>query len=337
MCGTDPSPGHYLLSAICCLPSPSPLRWTLARPLRRVLGIWTTRLIFVSLWVASVAVAQSTAPSDRAIHEAVLQLGAPSAADRERAMQWLASAGELARAELEQAARSSDPEMRSRARQLLGDLQLGMTVDTPRETRELVRSYRSGDAAQKRSALQAMLQQGPAAMPLMARLAVIETDPAVRQQLIDLIGRDAGHAASVFIAAGQLKEAREILESAAQGGAKPHVQALAALLVLTDTADARIAELRKLAAVAMPRHQAALLGYLLRARGNLPAARDVAAEAHDDELRQDVLLDMGDFKSLAVLLAGARRRASQGTCCRWRWASSSAATAMASRRPLPPC
>jgi hypothetical protein len=260
--------------------------------------------LFLCLSLAAAAVAQTTAPTQ--VHEAILQLGAASAADRERAMQWLASVGEPARAELEHAARSSDPEMRSRARQLLGDLQLGMGADTPREIRESVRSYRSGDAAQKRLAIQSLLQQGPVAVPLLARLAVIEADPAVRQELIAAIGRDAPSAASVFIAADQLKQAREILETAAESGAKPHLQALTALLVLTDAADARIATLRKLAPAAMPRHQSALLAHLLRAKGDLAAARDMAAAAHDDDLRADVVLGMGDFRALSALLAGAQ-------------------------------
>src|SRR5438874_13469595 len=83
--------------------------------------------------------------ADEKIAKAVLELGDSSFAVRERASKFLWSAGKTAEPILQEAAKSDDPEVAARAKEILGDFKYGIYPQTPQDVRAIVRSYRRGD------------------------------------------------------------------------------------------------------------------------------------------------------------------------------------------------
>lgn len=106
------------------------------------------------------------------VARAVQQLGAAKHADREQAQQFLWQAGEAARPALEEAARSSDPEIKQRARALLQDIQWGIRPGTPPQLRVFVQQFHEAeDDEGRQAAVNGLLALGAEAEPALAALA----------------------------------------------------------------------------------------------------------------------------------------------------------------------
>src|SRR5437016_3524618 len=109
-----------------------------------------------------VAVAAGETPAPREeIARAVEDLGAPTFEARQAATEVLWRAGQAAEAALGQAAKSTDPEVRTRATALLNKLRLGIRPDTPPEVLALIDQFRYAQAAdQRRQALKELQAKG---------------------------------------------------------------------------------------------------------------------------------------------------------------------------------
>src|SRR5438128_1515695 len=96
--------------------------------------------IALSLACAATSIGQqpAAAPANEQIARAVEELGAPRFEEREAATDLLWKAGPAAEAALAQAAKSNDPEVRTRATALLNKLWLGIRPDTPPEMLALI-------------------------------------------------------------------------------------------------------------------------------------------------------------------------------------------------------
>ncbi|MBL7222446.1 MAG: hypothetical protein ISS72_01205 [Candidatus Brocadiae bacterium] len=93
-------------------------------------------------------------PLGKIIAGLVDDLGAERYDVRERASMALRRVGLPALAALEKAAESDDPEIRVRARQILGDVRLGISPDWPAEIALLVRHYERLNDGERHQALQ---------------------------------------------------------------------------------------------------------------------------------------------------------------------------------------
>jgi len=144
-----------------------------------------------------------TIPLSKVVESLADDLGAEAYDVRERATEALRRVGEPALKVIEAAAKSDDPEIRVRARDILGDLRLGIGADWPAEIVLLVRHYDRQDENQRYSVLQRIQAAlGPRATPfLISRLEAGSdqeanqalgfiqnmNDPEVWQQVIELV------------------------------------------------------------------------------------------------------------------------------------------------------
>ena len=86
---------------------------------------------------------------DKDLKSLVEQLGAESYQDRETAQKELWQLGKKALEKLKEAAKSKDPEISDRAKQLIARIELGVTPDTPKELVETLQKYHESDEQQK--------------------------------------------------------------------------------------------------------------------------------------------------------------------------------------------
>jgi tetratricopeptide (TPR) repeat protein len=238
-------------------------------------------LSFVLNCCVAVAGAQAVAgatPVSEQIVRAIHELGAPSFEARQAATDLLWKAGEAAEAALHEAAKSTDPEVRTRANALLARLRLGIRPETPPEVTALIDQFRYAEStALRRQALTELQSKGH----WQAILALLrdEHSPEERRGLATVIAGEAGKLVRPLVERGDLDQAEQVLElvSLSEAG----ISQLTAFLVLTGRLDARIAAAQA-AVVAAPHDEDWLrLAYLLRAKGDLSAAIDAAGKTTD--------------------------------------------------------
>src|SRR3954463_4589853 len=93
-------------------------------------------------------------PTAERIARAIEQLGAPQFEARQAATEQLWRAGQDAEAALQQAAKSSDPEVRTRPADLLNKQRLGIRPNTPPELLALIDQFRyAPNTSQRQEAL----------------------------------------------------------------------------------------------------------------------------------------------------------------------------------------
>jgi hypothetical protein len=177
-----------------------------------------------------------------AIAQAVGELGDPSFAVRERATQRLWRAGPAAEAPLRAALKSTDPEVRARARSLRDKIRFGIRPDTPPDLLVLIDQFRyAATNTAKRQALTELQSQGQWHV-ILALLRGEESEER-RKVLAAVVAAESGKLIRPLLERGQFDEAEQVLDLTADTDTgQPQ---LAALLLLTGRIDARIDELQK--------------------------------------------------------------------------------------------
>jgi len=141
--------------------------------MRRVL------LVFLAACVGSASGATRTIPMARVVESLVADLGHELYQVRERATATLRRIGYAARQPLETAARSDDPEVRVRARDILRDISLGVTPEWPAELVLLARHFDQQPRHMRYDALRRIAAIGLPAVPfLVSRLAKGDSNDA---------------------------------------------------------------------------------------------------------------------------------------------------------------
>src|SRR4051794_37466345 len=125
-------------------------------------GMHATGIVILAVISGALAQADGAAgATPEQIARAIYQLGAPQFEVRQAATDQLWRAGTAAHSALQQAAKSSDPEVRTRATDLLNKLRLGIRPDTPPELLALIDQFRySPNTSQRREALRQLQAQG---------------------------------------------------------------------------------------------------------------------------------------------------------------------------------
>src|SRR5262245_30624291 len=237
---------------------------------------------------AVVAQEPAAAPTAEQIARAVEEWGAPRFDERQAATDLLWRAGQAAETALTQAAKSNDPEVRTRATALLNKLRLGIRPDTPAEVLALVDQFRyAADANQRRQALNELQTKGH--WQTVLTLIRGEQNPQERRNLSTAIAAEAGKIVSSLVDKGELSQAEEALEVVATSEAG--VPQLTALLILTDRLDKHIATARDRVAEQPSDEHWTRLAYLLRAKGDISGAIEAASKTSDLLLRTNLLAE----------------------------------------------
>jgi len=133
------------------------------------------------------AESRQTIPVDRLIERLVADLAAERYDIRERATESLRRIGRPALAALERAAESDDPEARTRAREVLEDVRLGITPDWPSEMILLARHYDQLPDQERQQALYRMGQMlGVRAVPFLVQRLASENPNEARAAIAGL-------------------------------------------------------------------------------------------------------------------------------------------------------
>ena len=133
------------------------------------------------------AESRQTIPVDRLIERLVADLAAERYDIRERATESLRRIGRPALAALERAAESDDPEARTRAREVLEDVRLGISPDWPSEMILLARHYDQLPDQERQQALYRMGQMlGVRAVPFLVQRLASESSNEARAAIAGL-------------------------------------------------------------------------------------------------------------------------------------------------------
>lgn len=172
----------------------------------------SSRLLLLAMLLASPGGQGAEGPD--AARALVEQLGADRYPERVEATEALWQRGDDALPAIEAAARSSDPEVRVRAAELLRRIQLGITPESAPEVVELVLRYDEAEPAERRRIIRSL--KALRAWRQVLRLHAMETDPATLQQIESELERVPITAARELLAGDEpdWSSAREFLEIA---------------------------------------------------------------------------------------------------------------------------
>jgi tetratricopeptide (TPR) repeat protein len=231
-----------------------------------------------------------------AIARAIAELAHPDAGVRDQASRYLWLAGKGATAALTEAAQSGDPEVATRARSILLDFKFGIYPDTPKAMRDIIASYRDGQADDKVAALESLWRMGKPAYPVIVRLWLAEADERARAELYARIAQLGPEMASALVAEEEYDAAEKLLEAGVTAGAEASMRGLAAFRLLRGEIDRDIQRLRD--AKLLDEHGAMLLVLLHRAKGDFAGARQFVPKL-PAAAREQLLAETGDWATLA--------------------------------------
>lgn len=168
----------------------------------------------VAVWsMASVlAWSATTAPPALPIGEWIQKLGDERYQQRAEASRQLWEIGEPALPSLREAEKSRDPEVAKRARELVGNIEVGVRPDSDRELLDLIAQFRAGGETQKMSIFGKLRKKSE--WRVMLKLYANEKDSAVRMTLLKSMTGVAAQAAREAIFAGKDGEALTLLKMA---------------------------------------------------------------------------------------------------------------------------
>lgn len=167
-------------------------------------------LIAVSWQYASGQEAPPAKPAFPTIAAAVTALGDDEFAVRQRASDFLWRAGTPALAQLEQATRNMDPEVRMRSNLIVRNLRLGITPDSPADLQLLVLQFYDGDRNTRLRVINELRQK--AAYKTLFGLMQIETDPTSRQLFFNTLQADIQRLAPQMIASNDWSVLEQCLD-----------------------------------------------------------------------------------------------------------------------------
>jgi tetratricopeptide (TPR) repeat protein len=141
---------------------------------------------------------------------AITALGDDEFAVRQRASDFLWRAGSPVLPLLEQATRSTDPEVRMRSSLIVRNLRLGLTPDSPPELQQLVLQFYEGDRNTRLQVINELRQK--AAYKTLFALMQVETDTTSRQLFFNTLQADIQRMVPQMIASNDWSVLEQCLE-----------------------------------------------------------------------------------------------------------------------------
>jgi tetratricopeptide (TPR) repeat protein len=258
-------------------------------------------ILLLGLTLVAGAVPAQAAPPAEQIARWIGDLGSDDFDARQKATEALWKAGAAAEPALEEAARSTDPEVARRAREILNKFRTGIYPDTPAAVVALVRRFQAAEPSSRRSLVGDFCKQGKPGLAAVRKLAGLEEDAETRRNLFDQIARDSGRAAGVMLADGDATAAEEVLEASLDPSQPATLRNYAAYFLLRGKVDDKARQLRSQVERTGDKKTAAVLAYLCRAKDDLASARWAAERSGDAGLVENLAEEQGDWKALLQL------------------------------------
>ncbi|MGC4017584.1 MAG: hypothetical protein QM755_24175 [Luteolibacter sp.] len=225
-------------------------------------------------------------PSGDPVTDEISRLGDDNFRVREEATKKLWNMGPAIMPRLQEAAKSSDPEVVKRASYLLRRIDYDISPDTPQEITDLVDKFSKAQRDQKLRLIYELRQQR--AWRQILKLYAREADSEIRSQIRPAVDGAAVNAARESLVAGRTAEARALLElnpADSQG-----LLALADFHRSQGTLKAELAKDHAPAGASRALWELALY----RVSGDLPMARAAAAASKEDRIEAVCALLDGD-------------------------------------------
>ena len=255
----------------------------------------------VLLFLCSILVAQQAKqptpakPTKEQIAHWLEQLGDNDFDKREEASRKLWEAGELAEVAVREAVKSTDPEVKRRARELLDKFKWGIYPTTPKAIVELIGRYHGQD---KVEAVRGLLEAGPAGCKSLLKILAAEDTPEAKKVLQDVIVAELPRSVPQLLARNDFTTLETLLNTGMAGDNPAGLRHAAAYWLLRGQLDQKIKHYRALEArgdKATAKANAEILACLYRARGDFVAARGAARRAGREDLVDAMLYEAGDW------------------------------------------
>lgn len=230
------------------------------------------------------------------VSAAIVQLGDDRIAVRDTATDRLWRGGLDIQPALEAARKHPDGEVRLRIESILSRFQYGIFVDTPPALAEQIRRFHRADFESRVTVLRELIAGGE----IKTAVALTRGEPnlqlrsaMIRQLADDLRGPIVG-----LIRQGKIDQVELLLEAGGTGQ-EAAMMALAAFYAVTGKLDARIETARAELERPPVAHSRRMLIHLLRARGDLASAIEVARRGDDSRLVRALMLEAERWSDLA--------------------------------------
>ncbi len=261
------------------------------------------RLLCLALLIPLVALAADPSPDE--IAKAIRDLGDSRFAVREKATKFLWSAGKSAEPALIAALKSEDAETVRRAKMLLEKFKWGIFPDTPATAIELIDKYRSGDRSARLESVNKLLRQGSPGLRVLRRLIEMTPDSEDQKDVVEQIGRSTPKIVPEWFVANETRTIEELLEFAATVGDRDAKANYAAFVSQYGRMEVELNRWAKEYNATKSKRAGEILAHLLRAKGDLDSARDVAARIENETIVMELLWQQGRWKELAARLPAA--------------------------------
>lgn len=232
---------------------------------------------------------------DEQVRDAVRRLGSDAYAERQTATDWLWRAGPAVTPYLRAVLDHDDPEVRSRAAEIIERFRYGLFATTPPSHVRLIREFQQGNDIARREAMMELADQG--AIDTVLALIETEANPRVRAECEPAVGRAVMARVPTLIMEGKRDEVSAFLERAARFDEA--IRHWAAWLALTGQLDDVLARRSRAPTTALEYRQ---LAFLWRAAGRRDKAIEAARHV-SSELTAELLLETSDWEGLVDLLA----------------------------------
>jgi tetratricopeptide (TPR) repeat protein len=259
--------------------------------------ILSTAFVLSAAMVLAQAKGADATASPEAIANAVRDLSADDFKDREKASDFLWRAGPPAIPALEKAAAGDDFETKFRAQSILDKVRYGITPETPADIAKLLETFRKGDLNVKVKIARTLKDQGET--KIIRQLLQVEKDPSFQQIAGELYRSELDRSLPQVIARQDYAQVEQIL--AQNAFQDTTMQRLVAFWVLRGKADDQAVKLRDSLEKGEDAAVRRQLVWLLRAKGDLPAAVAAAEKLTDKELSLALAMESRDWKTAAKI------------------------------------
>lgn len=246
-------------------------------------------LSVLALFVATLTPATAAEPSkEPTVEQLVRELGAPDYQARQAAAKKLWAIGEPARKALEDATTSGSLEAATRAQAILDQLDWGIRADTPKDTLDLIRKFRTGDFAAQAAVVRTLLDGDEGGLPYLRILLAkpVAPDPNNRSDFNDpraalfaTVVRAVRERVPVLLFDGKDRHADGLIDLLPLGPSQDGYRDYTAYLAARGRVKNGLARLEAATADPLPRV------FLHRAAGNSDAARKLLGDLAKDDPR----------------------------------------------------
>jgi tetratricopeptide (TPR) repeat protein len=234
------------------------------------------------------------------ISKAVQQLSDKRFAVREKASKLLFEAGLLAEKPLQEALKSTDPDVVNRAQSILDRFSWGIFSDTDPKVVEQVENFRKGDRAISIQAIEALLQIKPVPFRTLRKLFSQEVHPEQQRIQTDKLGEFAHREIPILLQETRFSEVEEIFELLLTASMSHYAPDYAVFMEMTKRLDEAITRFKKITETENPSKAAAhtTLAYLYRAKGDWPNCEKEARLSDKAGMIPGVYVHSGNWKEL---------------------------------------